>query len=41
MENICKLKALNKEMEPDCLMDADESEYKEIRVINYVLATGI
>jgi hypothetical protein len=28
-------------MEPDGLMDADESEYEGIRVINYILAPGI
>ena len=28
-------------MEPDGLMGADESEYKGIRVINYILAPGI
>ena len=28
-------------MEPDRLMGADESEYKGIRVINYILAPGI
>jgi len=27
-------------MEPDGLMDAGESEYKGIRVINYILAPG-
>jgi hypothetical protein len=29
VENICKLKTLNEGMEPDGLMDADESECKE------------
>jgi len=38
MENIRRLKTLNEEMEPDGLMDADVSEYKGIRVINYILA---
>jgi hypothetical protein len=33
MEN-CKLKPLNEGMEPDGLMDADESKCKGIRVIN-------
>jgi hypothetical protein len=41
MENTCKLKALNDGMEPDGLMEADESVCKGIRVINYVVATGI
>jgi len=41
MQNICKLKTLNEGMEPDSLMDADESEHKGIRVINYVLAPGM
>jgi hypothetical protein len=30
MENICKLKTLNEGLEPEGLMDADESEYKGI-----------
>jgi hypothetical protein len=37
MENICKLKTLNEGRELDSLMDAYESEYKGIRVINDVL----
>jgi hypothetical protein len=41
MENINKLKTHNEGMEPDGLMDADVSEYKGIRVINYVLAHGM
>jgi len=41
MENICKLKTLNEEMEADGLMDANESKYKGKRVINYVLAPGM
>ena len=32
MLNNCKLKILNEGMEPDGLMDAEESEYKGIRV---------
>jgi hypothetical protein len=35
-KKIAKLKNLNKGTEPDGLMDADESEYKGIRIINYV-----
>ena len=35
IENIGKLKTLNEGMESDGLMDADESEYKGIRVIYY------
>jgi hypothetical protein len=31
----CKIKTLNEGMELDGLMDADVSEYKGIRVINY------
>ena len=31
-ENNCKLEILNEGMEPDGLMDAEESEYKGIRV---------
>ena len=41
MENISKLKTLNEGMQPDGLMDVDVSEYKGIRVINYILAPGM
>jgi len=41
MENISKQKTLNEGMEPDGLMAADVSEYKGIRVINYILGRGM
>jgi hypothetical protein len=41
MEHICKLKTLNEGVEPEDLMDADRSECKRIRVLNYVLAPGM
>jgi hypothetical protein len=41
MENISKLKTLNEGMEPDGLMDKDVSEYKGMKVINYILAPGM
>jgi len=40
-KTFAKIKTLNKGTEPDGLMDADESEYKEIRGINYVSAIGL
>jgi hypothetical protein len=40
MENNYKLKTPNEGMESEGLLDADKSECKGIRVINYILALG-